>query len=72
VPKINSIICIDCDAGQELTSVDDAMRLGWHGFHYDPCHHWEFVAFCPDCWQKHEAEEAKYRKPVEVQPNLFP
>lgn len=50
-PPAFSITCMSCDAGQEITSLAQALILGWHNVYDDPEGlYWTHVGNCKECW----------------------
>lgn len=44
-----SLACSDCDAGTEITSAAEAIRLGWRGIVRDDGIGWNYLGQCPQC-----------------------
>ena len=44
-----SLMCTDCDAGEEHATYDEAFQAGWKDidYHDGPC--WNFLGTCKDC-----------------------
>ena len=48
--SIFSLTCLQCDAGNEIQSEQEAERLGWQELKSDPDGlAWTYVGVCPDC-----------------------
>lgn len=45
-----SIVCAECDAGQEISSYEQALAAGWTSIEYDPdLPQANYIGVCPDC-----------------------
>lgn len=45
-----SLVCINCDAGMDISSMEEAIARGWTSIECDPdLPMANFVGYCPDC-----------------------
>ena len=56
-----SLVCVNCDAGSEIASIEEAVAEGWTGIEFDPdLPMANFVGLCPDC-RREEQERMQPR-----------
>jgi hypothetical protein len=45
-----SLTCIDCDRGDGIDTLEQAMLSGWHAIREDDGMSWNYLGWCPECY----------------------
>ena len=61
-----SLICLECDAGMDIVSYDQALSNGWTRISNDPEGlAWNCIGLCPDCRRAHDDRDRQYGTPAD-------
>ena len=61
-----SLTCLECDAGMEIVSYDQALSNGWTGISYDPDGlAWNCFGLCPACRRAQDERDRHYGPPAD-------